>query len=93
MHNVYLHTLKITSPLKRGKVTLTGMTGRKYINDALFVPSYGWVPCSRKWQQNPTTDPEALVLVISDPEDVDAPVTSDIWITCTDCRVIATFEI
>lgn len=87
MHNVYLYTLNITSPLRQGKVTLTGMTGRKYINDALFVPPYGWIPCSKKWKQNPTTAPEDLVLVISDPDDGDSPITSDIWITCTNKKL------
>ncbi len=93
MHNVYLHSLDITTPLKTGKVILTGRTGKQYLNDALYVPKYGWVPCSRKWQQNPTTDPEALVLVISDQDDDDPPVTSDIWITCTDLRIIETIEL
>lgn len=69
-------------------VVLAGRTGRRYQNEALYVPNYGWVPCTRRWQQNPTTDPRALVLVISDPDDDDPPVTSDIWITRTDCGTI-----
>lgn len=91
MHNVYLQDINITSPLRRGRITLTGRTGRQYQNDALFVPTYGWVPCSQKWQQEPTLDPKSLVLVISDPGDENVPVTSDIWITRTDIEVVGTF--
>ena len=34
--------------LKRGYITLVGTTG--YQNIALYIPSYGWVPCSLKFE-------------------------------------------
>lgn len=81
MRNIILNRLDITSPLKRGSINLYGLTGKKYKNTALYIPSYGWVPCSQKWQKNPTTDPKDLVLVVSEPDDDYIPVTSDIWVT------------
>lgn len=36
--------------LKRGYITLVGTTGLNYQNIALYIPSYGWVPCSLKFE-------------------------------------------
>ncbi|WP_305156610.1 hypothetical protein, partial [uncultured Muribaculum sp.] len=79
MTTISLHSL--TERLKSGYMTLTGEYGRKYRNQALFVPNYGWVPCSRKLQSNFTTNPSELMVVISDADDRFRPVTSDIWVT------------
>lgn len=79
MTTISLHNL--TERLKSGYMTLTGEYGKKYRNQALFVPNYGWVPCSRKLQGNFTTHPSELMLVISDADDQYRPVTSDIWVT------------
>lgn len=73
--------LGIEGKLKKGSVKLYGNNRKEYVNEALYVPGYGWVPCSRKLLDNFTTDSKDLMLVISDAEDSDRPVTSDIWIT------------
>ena len=70
--------------LKSGYVTLVGSTGKHYRNLALEVPGYGMVPCSRKLENDFTTNSNNLVLVIFDLSDIDAPCTSDIWITKTE---------
>lgn len=79
MTTISLHNL--TERLKSGYMILTGEYGRKYRNQALLVPNYGWGPCSRKLQNNFTTSPSELMVVISDAEDSYRPVTSDIWVT------------
>lgn len=79
MTTISLHNL--TERLKSGYMILTGEYGRTYRNQALLVPNYGWVPCSRKLQNNFTTNPSELMVVISDAEDSYRPVTSDIWVT------------
>ena len=79
MTTISLHNL--TERLKSGYMILTGEFGRKYRNQALLVPNYGWVPCSRKLQNNFTTNPSELMVVISDADDSYRPVTSDIWVT------------
>ena len=93
MHNIYLHDLNINTNLKRGSVILTGRTGRKYKNAALHVPGYGWIPCSQKWSEETTTDPERLVMVVSDAFDEYKPITSDIWITTTLVKKIADVDL
>lgn len=84
MKYVYLKfDLNITHLLEVGKVVLVGSTGIKYTNTALLVPGYGWIPCSKALSKNFTTDPKQLVLIISEEDDTDKPVTSDIWISRT----------
>jgi hypothetical protein len=75
--------LNITNLLRVGEVVLNGSTGNKYINKALHVPGYGWVPCSKALCDKFTNDPKHLVLVISEADDIYKPVTSDIWVTRT----------
>lgn len=76
--------LNLSNPLEEGKVELmSSISLQKYINKALFVPGYGWVPCSKALCKNFTNDPKHLVLVISEEDDIDKPVTSDIWVTRT----------
>ena len=79
MTTISLHNL--TEKIKYGYITLIGEYGRQYRNPALHIPGYGWVPCSRKLQNNFTTNPSDLMLVISDDDDAYRPVTSDIWVT------------
>lgn len=67
--------------LRKGTIVLYGSTGIAYHNEALQVPGYGWVPCSRKLQNNFTSDPNQLMLVITESGDNYRPVTSDIWVT------------
>ena len=67
--------------LKRGYITLVGSTGIHYQNPALYIPNYGWVPCSMKLQRDFSTSPRDLTLVISDSDDEYIPVTSSIWVT------------
>lgn len=87
MTTISLHNLK--ERLKSGYMTLTGEYGKKYRNQALCIPGYGWVPCSRKLQSNFTVDPSELMVVISDDNDAYRPVTSDIWVTRS--NIVATF--
>lgn len=75
--------LNITNLLRVGEVVLNGSTGNKYINKAMFVPGYGWVPCSKALCDKFTNDPKHLVLVISEDDDPDKPVTSKIWVART----------
>lgn len=92
MHNVYIqHDLNISQPLKKGIITLLGSTGKRYPTEALEVPGYGWVPCSQKLRNNFTTNPKHLVLVISDSNDEDIPVTSPIWVSYTDTEFVTLF--
>lgn len=81
MKTLSVHSLSQEDNLKRGYVTLVGSTGIHYKNLALYIPRYGWVPCSKKLQKNFSTAPENLTLVISDNEDSYIPVTSPIWVT------------
>lgn len=91
MQTFYLDTdLDVRKNLRTGYVTLEDRKGNKYHTPALYVPDYGWVPCSRRLRANPTTDPAELVLVISEPSDEYRPYTSDIWITRV--KVKATIE-
>ena len=84
MKYVYLKfDLNITHLLEVGKVVLVGSTGIKYTNKALLVPGYGWIPCSQALSKNFTNDPKHLVLIISEENDPNKPVTSDIWIART----------
>lgn len=77
------------STVKVGYITLTGEYGRKYRNQALCIPGYGWVPCSRKLQSNLSTSPDDLMLVITEPNDDYKPVTSDVWVTRS--NIVRTF--
>ncbi len=79
MTTIALHS--VTDQIKTGYVTLYGKTGISYHNKALLIPGYGWVPCSKKLQDDFTTNPDSLMLVISDADDDYRPVTSDIWVT------------
>lgn len=78
------YDLKISTPLEVGKVELRShVSSRKYLNKALFVPGYGWIPCSKELCGNFTNDPKHLVLVVSEEDDLDKPVTSDKWVART----------
>lgn len=79
MTTIALHN--VTDQIQTGYVTLYGKTGISYHNKALLIPGYGWVPCSKKLQGDFTTNPDSLMLVISDEDDDYRPVTSDIWVT------------
>lgn len=94
MHNIYVKwDLNIEHLLKTGYVTLIDRGGKRNIHKALDVPGYGMVPCLRKLQNKFTTDPEHLVLVVTDFEDKDQPYTSDIWISRTEVTVIGTISL
>ena len=80
--------LELTEPFKVGWIELRGFFGKKYIHKALNVPGYGWIPCSRKLQNDFTNDPKHLVIIISDKDDSDRPVTSDIWISRTGLKKV-----
>ena len=54
---------------KEGVITLRGRKGEEYPTRALFVPDYGWVPCSQKLCKNFTTNSRELALIISTKED------------------------
>lgn len=81
MKSISLSYIKDPSVIKCGIVVLQGMTGRRYWSQALYIPDYGWVPCSRKLKNNFTQDPQKLMLVLCNPSDQDTPVTSSIWVT------------
>lgn len=81
MTTISVHTLSQAKNLQRGSVTLIGSTGIHYKNPALYIPNYGWVPCSKKLQSDFSAAPKDLTLVISDTEDDYIPVTSSIWVT------------
>ena len=84
MKYIYLKKdLKLSEVLETGTTTLVGSTGIKYVNKALFVPGYGWVPCSKDLCMHFTNDPKHLVLVISEEDDINKPITSDIWVART----------
>lgn len=85
MRYIYLYNeLKLSSPLQVGVVELWSKASlQKYINKALLVPGYGWVPCSKALVENFTNDPKHLVLVLSEEDDLNKPVTSDIWVART----------
>lgn len=84
------HHLNLVQPLKKGFIDLFGATGKRYRSLALEVPGYGMVPCSKKLRDNFSTSPEDLMLVISDNNDEDKPVTSDIWVTVN--NIVAVFD-
>lgn len=73
---------------KRGYITLYGSTGKSYTNLALDIPGYGMVPCSMKLSRNFTNQSDDLMLVISERDDSNAPVTSDIWVTRRNFEVV-----
>lgn len=68
--------------LEVGNIALRGTTGRIYNNQAIKIPGYGWIPCSRKLQANFSNKTNDLMLVILDTyEEQSEIVTSDIWVT------------
>lgn len=73
--------LKIEGNLKTGYVDLYDRGGNRHHHKALNVPGYGLVPCSKKLEDDFTTDAEQLDLIISEEDDENPPYTSDIWIT------------
>ena len=91
MTTVYLSQMKSRNEIRRGQMTLIGSTGIHYQNAALNIPGYGWVPCSKKLQSNMTTNPDELMLVISDDDESYKPVTSDIWVTRCNFQTVALF--
>ena len=82
------HDLKLTEPFKVGWISLYGRWGKLYIHKALNVPGYGWIPCSTKLQLDFTNDPKHLVIIKSDQNDSDPPVTSDVWISRTGLKKV-----
>lgn len=89
MRSVSLSFIKDASEIKCGHVILKGATSRSYWNRALFIPQYGWVPCSQKLITNFTTNPQELMVVESEPGDMYIPVTSPIWVTRS--NIVRTF--
>lgn len=81
MTTLSVSTLSNSKNLETGTIILVGSTGIRYPSSALFIPQYGWVPCSMKLQNDFSSDPNDLTLVISDPDDDYIPVTSPIWVT------------
>lgn len=58
MKYIYLqYDLGLSDLLEVGKITLVGSTGQKYVNKALFISGYGWVPCSKALCENFTNAP------------------------------------
>ena len=74
--------------LKKGYINLYGSTGKCYRSLALEVPGYGMVPCSRKLCNNFTNDSAKLLIVISEIDDENPPVTSSIWITLSEWETV-----
>ena len=78
---------------RKGYITLIGSTGKRYSNLALNIPGYGMVPCSRKLSNDFTNQSDDLLLVISERDDVVAPVTSNIWVTRRSYNVLCTISL
>ena len=72
----------------KGYITRYGSTGKSYTNLALEIPGYGMVPCSMKLKQDFTNLSDNLMLVISEIDDKNAPVTSSIWVTKRNYEVV-----
>ena len=66
---------------KKGYIDLYGRTGRCYRSMALEIPGYGMVPCSIKLCNDFTSLSDDLMIVQSDCDDPNAPITSSIWVT------------
>lgn len=81
MKSISLAYLDKYGPLKTGYIQLQGSTGIKYTAMALYVPNYGWVPCSIKLKNNFTNDPSKLMLVIEETNDTENHITSKVWVT------------
>lgn len=80
MKSISLSYLAKYGDLQSGTITLRGVTGIKYNNLALYIPNLGWIPCSKKLQNNFTCDPNKLMLVIEEGDDEEC-VTSNRWVT------------
>jgi hypothetical protein len=78
---------------KKGYIDLYGRTGRRYRSMALEIPGYGMVPCSMKLCNDFTSLSDNLMIVQSDYNDPNAPITSNIWVTRknTKSNIVATF--
>lgn len=82
MKSISLTDITSIPSLEVGNTKLVGSTGIEYANKALKVPGYGWVPCSKKLDDNFTNLTKDLMLVILDTEkEREEIVTSDIWVT------------
>lgn len=81
MKSISLAYLDKYGPLKCGYIEVRGSTGIRYIDRALYVPKYGWVPCSIKLKNNFTNDPKKLMLVIEEHEDTENHITAKKWVT------------
>lgn len=77
---------------RKGYMNLYGSTGKCYRSLALEIPGYGMVPCSRKLCNNFTDRSDNLILVISDVNDENPPVTSSIWVTLQQWETVAVFS-
>lgn len=73
--------LKKGITFNRGYINLYGSTGLCYRTLSLDIPGYGMVPCSRKLSIDFSSLSDDLMLVISERDDVNAPITSKIWVT------------
>ena len=89
----HLVEFKKEEMFKGGYITLIGSTGRRYMHPALFIPGYGWIPCSQKLQKYYTRRSTDLLLVINSDENDREYVTSDRWITRKDWVVVRTLTI
>lgn len=81
-------TLDKGKNFRKGYVYLYGSTGKCYRNLALDIPGYGMVPCSRKLCSNFTDSSDKLIIVISDANDKNPPITSNIWVTLSQWETV-----
>lgn len=81
MRTIFLEDIGVTGKLKSGYIDLFDRGGNKYRREALFVPGYEWVPCSRKLCEDYTDEAKSLALVIIEEEDKNSAFSSPIWIT------------
>ena len=58
---------------------------KEYKRTALYIPGFGWVPCSKRLIDDMTTDPYELVVVHMEYEDEETG--SDIWVTRTTTEI------
>lgn len=81
MEMIFLKTLNIEGELKVGYTYLYDRGNHKHMHKTLYVPGYGFVPCSRRLLDDFTTDSSLLALVITEPEEKGTAYSSNIWIT------------